>query len=127
MCRADPGGMLRGRKRHASPDWDDSSFSFALFSPTLTALHCVVVCSPMKSLRIQGLLDKPLVFFGHCFGSYVALEICWRLEHDFDIIPRRLIVSSMVIAPNVSMYESISGNNCMVTTIDSFAQEPQQW
>ena len=61
----------------------------------------------MKSLRIQGLLDKPLILFGHCFGAFVALEIAWRLEHDFGIIPRRLIVSSMVVAPNVSLREGL--------------------
>lgn len=56
----------------------------------------------MKSLQVLKLLDTPMVIFGHCFGATVAFEVARILDKELNIVPKRLIVSSMVLSPAVS-------------------------
>jgi medium-chain acyl-[acyl-carrier-protein] hydrolase len=51
---------------------------------------------------LQPWLNKPMVLFGHSMGALIAYELARRLQQDYALSPRCLIVSGRV-APHCSL------------------------
>ncbi|MCP3804551.1 alpha/beta fold hydrolase [Allokutzneria sp. A3M-2-11 16] len=63
------------------------------------AEDCVAEMHPLADAiasAITPLLDKPLVFFGHSMGAWVAYEVALRLRRDHGFSLDQLLVSGQV-------------------------------
>jgi surfactin synthase thioesterase subunit len=63
------------------------------------------------AIDVEGLIDRPYLFFGHSMGSLLAFEITRLFRREGLVLPRRLIVSAFVAPQHAQYSSSIGGRN----------------
>jgi medium-chain acyl-[acyl-carrier-protein] hydrolase len=68
-------------------------------------LSIAVICETIAR-EIEGLLDKPFAFFGHCIGSLLAFETTHAIHKLYNKLPTRLFLASMIAPSRISHLKS---------------------